>query len=89
MTDLNPEFGDSEPEDAWDPGDPTPVLLDNLVRRALLLTHERVEQGDDPAQVLDRLADLVARARQRRLEGRELIRARDLDDDITFLRGRL
>jgi len=31
------EFGDSEPEDAWHPEDPLPVLLDNLRRRIALL----------------------------------------------------
>lgn len=31
------DFGDSEPEDAWHPDDPVPILLDNLRRRLALL----------------------------------------------------
>jgi hypothetical protein len=30
-------FGDAEPEDAWHPDDPVPVLLDNLARRCRAL----------------------------------------------------
>jgi hypothetical protein len=30
-------FGDADPEDAWDPDDPLPVLADNLRRRAVIL----------------------------------------------------
>ena len=30
-------FGDAEPEDGWHPDDPVPELLDNLIRRVILL----------------------------------------------------
>ena len=86
MTDLNPDFGDAEPEDSWDPDDPVPVLLVNLLRRARLLAAH-----DDPVEhrVLDVLVEVVARARTRELSPRELMRARDLDTDIAHVRGRL
>ena len=31
------DFGDSEPEDSWDPDDPPRELLGNIARRVLLL----------------------------------------------------
>lgn len=36
MSKLDFDF-DAEPEDAWDAGDPLPVLLDNLARRVRLV----------------------------------------------------
>jgi len=84
------EFGDDEPEDAWHPDDAIPIQLDNLVRRAELLTRKRVRlHGDEPRQVLDALADLVLKARRKRLLGRELVRADQLDEDIDFVRRRV
>jgi len=31
------DFGDIEPEDSWDPDDPLPDLVDNLLRRLALV----------------------------------------------------
>ena len=39
----NPDFGDYEPEDAWDAGDTVLEQLENLRRRILLL----VKAGND------------------------------------------
>jgi hypothetical protein len=83
-------FGDVEPEDAWDRGDSTDLLIANLIARAILLERRWVRvPGDDPAATLDALAALVAVARRRRLTGRDLVRADELDADIVYLRGRL
>jgi hypothetical protein len=40
------EFGDADPEDAWDPDDPPEILVDNLRRRLVLLLehHDRARQ---------------------------------------------
>ena len=61
------EFGDAEPEDAWQADDPLPVLLDNLRRRAALLA-ALVAAGTEREPVLvrmfllaDHLADVLRR----------------------------
>lgn len=83
-------FGDSEPEDGWDPDDSVAEQVDNLVRRAELLSRRRVRlAGDGAAATLDALSDIVRRARRKRLYGRDLVRADQLDEDIAFVRGRL
>lgn len=83
-------FGDDEPEDAWDPGDPVPVLVDDLLRRVELLVGHGVRTGsDDPAATLDAIAHLVEVARRRHLGPHDLERARELDEDIATVRGRL
>lgn len=76
------DFGDVEPEDAWDPGDTVDELLANVVRRvALLVLREHI---------LDALADLVrAERRDRVLDEAERRRADLIDEDIVFIRGRL
>ena len=79
-------FGDDEPEDAWDPEDPTDLLVDDLVRRVALLERGPVAvPTDNLLDSLRRLSELVAAARQRRLAGPDLERADELDADITFL----
>lgn len=40
-------YGDSEPEDAWDAGDPVPVLFGNIARRAIILAIILATLGDD------------------------------------------
>lgn len=89
MTDLT--FGDDEPEDAWCPTDDTDVLLDDLRRRAALLERGRggVPESGEPGGVLDALQRIVDAARRRRLTGHDLERAKELADDIAFLRGRV
>jgi len=83
-------FGDAEPEDSWHPLDPVAEQLTNLVRRTELLTRQRVRTGaTDPHDVLAALADLVLRARRKRLYGRDLVRADQLDEDIVYVRSRL
>jgi hypothetical protein len=64
---VSVDFGDSEPEDSWDPDDPVAELVDNLRRRvvALLALHAVDEQferrlamlHDDLAHVAQRVAD--------------------------------
>jgi hypothetical protein len=78
-------FGDDEPEDAWDPGDPTDELVACLIRRARLLEPDVEVPTANLADALRSLGESVARARRRYLTGRDLIRADQLDDDIAFL----
>ena len=65
------EFGDAEPEDAWDPDDPVDELLDNLRRRlvaivALHVLDEAIERR--LGWLNDDLAHVIARVRARDLE---------------------
>jgi hypothetical protein len=84
------EFGDDEPEDAWDPGDAVPVLLEDLTRRARLLEPSwTAPLPPDQAQALDRLEWVVEQARCRDLDAHDLERARELLEDIGYLRGRV
>jgi len=81
---------DAEPEDSWDQTDALPVQLDNLVRRVELLTSRKLRTGsDDPVDVVDAIAERVRQTRRRRLTERELLRADQLDEDITHVRSRL
>lgn len=82
-------FGDAEPEDSWDRGDSVVEQIHNLVRRAELLTGRQLRLAGEPIDILDALRDIVRRARRRRLFGRVLVRADQLDDDITFVLGRI
>lgn len=54
------DFGDGDPEDAWDPDDPIPDLLRNLIRRLALLVVLR-ELGDRDRQRLRMLSDDLGR----------------------------
>ena len=84
-------FGDAEPEDSWDRDDSPDEQLENLRRRVLLLLGAAAlaRDTDDRRQALAVIAALVAVARLRRLVGRDLVRADQLDEDIAFLYGRL
>lgn len=82
-------IGDYEPEDAWDPGDPFPVLFDNLLRRIALLDDRPVNIAR--RAVIDEsigydVASLVA-VRDSRTE-RDRLRIDQLVDDVAFLRTR-
>ena len=59
-------FGDSEPEDAWQIDDPTPVLLKNLERRCARLGVPAEPRGYDARARLDAVADALAVIRRRR-----------------------
>jgi len=83
------DFGDSEPEDAWDAGDTVPEQVRNLIRRVELLVRYPVRVGGDARETLAALRRLVRRARRRRLYGRELLRADQIDEDIEFVESRL
>lgn len=83
-------FGDTEPEDAWDAGDAIPEQVGNLVRRLELLLRRRVRlTGDSVQDQVDQIAEAVRKARRKRLYGRDLLRADQLDEDIGFVRSRL
>lgn len=82
-------FGDHEPEDSWDPGDPVPLLIENLLKRLDLLNGMQGRRGR-----LGELLDVVeARLRpwtQRKgtVSARDLVRIEQLEEDLAFLRGR-
>lgn len=81
-------FGDYEPEDAWDAGDDTRDLIANLIKRMDLL-----DGGGDHETIIVRLRELEVRldrwreARQLPVE-REALRASQIAEDIAFLRAR-
>lgn len=79
---LVSSFGDAEPEDAWDAGDPADVKLANLLRRLELLDAGAAEAvrhlgAGDPIGTLE---ELDARARRVRIR---------VDDEPAELRRRL
>ena len=81
---------DAEPEDSWDATDALVDQLDNVIRRVELLTGHGFRSGaTDPADVLDAVEHLIARARRRHPSARDLVRAEQLDADIAFVRTRL
>ena len=49
-------FGDIEPEDSWDPDDPVPELVRNLLRRLALLVALR-ELGEAAQRRLELIED--------------------------------
>lgn len=77
-------YGDSEPEDAWDAADPTPILLENLRRRLTIL-----EQGITPEEQLDVIRRRLGAVRIRILTDAEQIRVDLIAEDVEFLLGRL
>jgi len=84
-------YGDTEPEDAWDAGDPTPILIGNLFRRlALLEPPLRFDPSGINATDLDTLAFRLAPFVTNRalLSEREQVRVDQLADDIATLRAR-
>ena len=87
MTGSTIMFGDIEPEDSWHPDDPAPELVENLRRRVELLTRRRQVLTGSSAEILEKIAVLVAKARRRRLTGRDLVRADQLDEDIAYVRS--
>jgi hypothetical protein len=80
------DFADFEPEDAWDRDDHPIDQLDNLRDRARLLYLFRTVP---PLDTLDQIAAAVTGAFARALTAREVLRAEQLDEDITYLRTRL
>lgn len=74
------DFGDADPEDAWHPDDPTPVLLDNVARRLGLLGQGVAAELGELAGALDRL-ELVRPT----LTPAERVRLDLARDDVAFL----
>ena len=89
--DAQVDFGDAEPEDSWDPDDPPPVLIDNLLRRLALLAiiRERDEHETDQ-ELVDDIADLIDAARDLPdLTDRERLRIRHLVEDVAHIRRKV
>ena len=84
------DFGDIEPEDSWDPGDPVPLLIDNLFRRLALLGQTRLDDAYTDDERLDDVTHLLAHARLRdNLTDADLLRIELVAEDIGHIRGRL
>ena len=81
------DFGDYEPEDAWHPDDPIPLLLDNLLRRLDLLDGraDLARRGELIEELAERLDALAGRARTDRDE----VRYQQLVADLMWLRNRV
>jgi len=80
-------FGDYEPEDAWNRDDAIPEQVVNLRHRLALLL-----DSDDwwsPTQELMMFGAVLALLRLGRLSTRNVIRADDLETDIDFVLERL
>ena len=85
-------FGDIEPEDSWDRGDPVPVLIDNLFRRLAALGFARLLDisSDDDRALLGEVTHLLAHARLGDdLSARDRRRLDDIAADIDYIRGRI
>ena len=87
------EFGDADPEDSWDVGDPVDELVHNLERRVAVLgepTGPTTHSGD-LAERLDDVELAAGRLRDRRdeLDDRALLRVGLVFDDIETVRGML
>jgi hypothetical protein len=85
-------FGDAEPEDAWHPDDPTPVLLDNLDRRCAILG-EPTELHTEPADEIAWLREIEQRLHRLivdrdRLTDRDRIRVDLIAQDVAHIRQR-
>lgn len=79
-------FGDDEPEDAWDAGDTRQEHVHNLILRLRLLDRVRDLDEDDP-DILDQIETRV-RAHQQQDDGnRDQVRIRQLLEDIAMTRA--
>lgn len=80
-------YGDAEPEDAWDAGDPPSILVENLCRRLELVDVAPVPRYGITAVTLDAVADRVLTLRATRtFTGRSVQRMRDLEVDVAYVR---
>lgn len=79
------EFGDDEPEDAWDATDPVDVLIENMRRRV-----ERLEGCNNLGEVLVALETRVrGQQMNQELSEHHNTKARLLLEDINFVRTRI
>lgn len=80
-------FGDSEPEDAWHPDDPIPILVDNLLRRLDLLDGraDLTRRGELVDELAERLEALAGRIRNTR----DSLRYVQLVEDLAHVRARI
>ena len=81
-------YGDAEPEDAWHPDDPVPVLVANLCRRCGQLG-EPVAAATDAERIheIALAAGRVAR-RHRELSDRDEVRLALIVEDLEHVRER-
>ena len=90
---MSDVFGDTEPEDSWDPDDEIPVQIDNLFRRLVLLGVHRARENEyeeHEGALVDELERLIDSVRDRRgLSARDMTRIRQLDEDLATIMERL
>jgi len=86
------EFGDYEPEDAWDADDPIPLQIDNLLKRLDALDDEPSDaeaRYRDIISLLDNyLRPWVERRNAGNLSPRQALRVTQLQEDLAFIRDR-
>ena len=90
---MSYEFFDTEPEDAWSPGDRIRELIDNLRQRlALLGEHTRISGHADDHEWVEELTDRLEHWRRTRTDTateRDFVRANDIARHIEVIRERI
>lgn len=84
------DFGDYEPEDAWDPSDSICAQIDNLLKRLDLLDAAEAAGRWRPfiVDIEARLRPHVERRDTGRLSARDELRVTQLVEDLNFVRER-
>ena len=85
------DFGDYEPEDAWDATDSVAVQIGNLLHRLDLLDGQRDASGRWRGCIVDlehRLRPYIERRDTGQLSERDALRVNQLVEDVEFVRQR-
>ena len=85
------EFGDDEPEDAWDASDPTSELLKVLWRMVAALDEGvpfRVRTMDEYDEMLSRVSKFLHQRDGNQVTPRELTRISQIIEGIVYLKDR-
>lgn len=82
------DFGDYEPEDAWDAGDDAKAMATNLIRRLDLLDRERGREPLDEAIGEIEMRVAAYRRIREQLTERQQLRLDQLIEDLPTLRER-
>lgn len=84
------EFGDYEPEDAWDSGDGIAIQIDNLLKRLDILQGAEAPGRWRPflVDIEQRLRPWIERRDAGNLDARAELRVNQLLEDLAFVRER-
>lgn len=88
---MSAEFGDYEPEDAWNADDTICVQIDNLLKRLDLLDGERDAAGrwrPVLTEIENRLRPHIERRNTGQLSERDELRVDQLVEDLAFVMDR-